>query len=181
MWLCVCFHRNRHAREGKCPSWKKPWHRHVALFVSTETEEAAQGPTWGHVFCTPSNSRPSRFCWEVVQEVEEIDREVWSATDVDGSDITTHRCSSGVRFVCATFSQIHVPQLLHVDTYHSYRKSGNFRYMKFTLEKFSCWKIFVGSMSYENISTQKFYNIEVGKNVRREKLPWKSFRKEFYL
>ena len=28
-------------------------------------------------------------------------------------------------------------------------------------------KNFVGSTSYENISTRKFYNIEVGKNVRR--------------
>ena len=44
-----------------------------------------------------------------------------------------------------------------------YRKSGNFCYMKFSLEKFSWWKIFVGSTSYENISTQKSYNIEVGK------------------
>ena len=47
-------------------------------------------------------------------------------------------------------------------------------YMKFSLEKFLCWKIFIGSTSYENISTRKFYNIEVGKNV----LPWKSFSKE---
>ena len=50
-----------------------------------------------------------------------------------------------------------------------YCKSGKFRYMKFLLEKFSCWNIFVGRRPYENIiSTRKFYNIEVGKNVRRE-------------
>ena len=36
-----------------------------------------------------------------------------------------------------------------------YRKSGNFRYMKFSLENFRV----VGSTSYENILTQKFYSI----------------------
>ena len=30
-----------------------------------------------------------------------------------------------------------------------YRKSENFRYMKFSLEKFSCWNVFVGRRSYE--------------------------------
>ena len=48
---------------------------------------------------------------------------------------------------------------------NNYRKLGNFRYMKFSLKKFSCSKIFTGSTSYENISTRKFYNIEVGKNA----------------
>ena len=37
-----------------------------------------------------------------------------------------------------------------------YRKSGNFCYIKFLLENFSCWKIFVGLTSYENILTRKF-------------------------
>jgi len=40
-----------------------------------------------------------------------------------------------------------------------YCKSGNVRYLNFSLEKFSCWKFFVGSTSYENILTRKFYNI----------------------
>ena len=55
----------------------------------------------------------------------------------------------------------------------NYHKSGNFSLYEIFVGKIFVLKIFVGS-SYQNISTQKFYNIEVGKNV----LPWKSFSKE---
>ena len=48
---------------------------------------------------------------------------------------------------------------IHTYKIHTYiYKSGNFRYMKFSLENFRVEKIFVGS-SYESILTQKFYNI----------------------
>ena len=42
----------------------------------------------------------------------------------------------------------------------TYRKSGNFCWMKISLEKFSCWKIFVGSMSYKNISILQHRSLE---------------------
>ena len=52
---------------------------------------------------------------------------------------------------------LHCPFYSTLDLNHFiYRKLGNFRYMRFSLEKFSCWKIFVGSTAYKNILTRKF-------------------------
>ena len=80
-----------------------------------------------------------------------------------------------------------------------YCELGNFCYVKFMLEKFSCWKIFVGSASYKIILTWKFYNSVCnsvidfcaahahkerqaraeGKNVRRKKPMEEIFRRNF--
>ena len=56
-----------------------------------------------------------------------------------------------------------------------YRKSGNFRSMKFTLKKFLCWKLFVGSTSSKNISTR---NLKSGRTYGESNCHGKVFFKE---
>ena len=64
----------------------------------------------------------------------------WQTWPPQSPLLTENRCSR-------------VPPLLSTPRY---RKSGNFHYMKFSLEKFWCWKIFIGSTACENILTRKF-------------------------
>ena len=41
--------------------------------------------------------------------------------------------------------KVYITKLIDTDLLAKYRKSGNFCCIKFLLEKFPCWKIFVGS------------------------------------
>ena len=48
---------------------------------------------------------------------------------------------------------------IQIEAIFTYRKSGNFRYMKFSLKNFRLKNFRRVDVRYENILTRKFYNI----------------------